>query len=70
MTEVTIDSLDKYVQEVESLSEQWDTNYSTTHVWYRGQTDAKWGLIPGLYRGRVRNIYLRKGVRHLSLRCC
>lgn len=64
----TIYRFGEYIEAVQEISKEWDTEYSTTQCWYRGQSDSSWNLVPSLYRGKVRSIYEREMTRDFSLK--
>src|SRR5579864_473708 len=45
-----VDSLDKYIKEVNSIQEKWSEGEEFIFPWFRGLTDCKHNLLPGLYR--------------------
>jgi hypothetical protein len=51
LTEKKVTSLSGYVEVVAAMVAQWsDTAQGEVRPWYRGQSRAEWGLIPGEYR--------------------
>jgi hypothetical protein len=45
-----INSLEKYVIEINEIITKWRLCNSTTHTWFRGQDDKIWKLVPKIYR--------------------
>lgn len=62
-----VKTLAEFISLVEGISSEWDRLRTTTHPWFRGQTVARWRLIPGLYRGWVDSYWERELVRDFRL---
>jgi FRG domain len=50
---MNIESLAEFVDETSSLRDEWFPTEQTWGPWFRGQANATWHLIPGLYRHRT-----------------
>jgi hypothetical protein len=62
-----VKTLTEFISLIENISAEWDRLRTTTHPWFRGQTGARWRLIPGLYRGWIDSIWERELVRDFRL---
>jgi FRG domain-containing protein len=51
-----------YVEIVEACTKEWFKTETTWGPWFRGQSDASWGLQPGMYR----HLPLKRDVRTLE----
>jgi hypothetical protein len=63
---MTVSSLSEYVSYVSALRDEWFPNEQTWGPWFRGQTNAAWSLVPGLYRKWQRPGLLKRGSRNLE----
>lgn len=64
-----IKTLQEYINNVEAISKQWGSlSYTTTHPWFRGQSEEIWGLLPKLYRKTENPKYEREMFRDFKLR--
>jgi hypothetical protein len=67
MNKVT--SIDQYICTIENICADWGLLYNTTtHPWFRGQSDASWHLIPKIYRPECNPHYEREMFRDFKLR--
>lgn len=62
-----IKTLAEFTSIVEEISAEWNSEATTTNLWFRGQANARWHLIPGLYRGWIDSSYEREIVRDFTL---
>jgi hypothetical protein len=62
-----VKTLAEFISRVEEVSHAWAGLKITTQPWFRGQTNAGWRLIPGLYRSRVGGYWERELVRDFRL---
>lgn len=62
-----VKSLQDYVAAVETICDEWAVHNSTTLPWFRGQGQAEWSLVPGLYRGHVDPTFEREITRDFKL---
>jgi hypothetical protein len=62
-----IKSLEQYIAEVNKINENWNSTDSTTHAWYRGQSDFLWDLEPSIYRENGTNDTERELIRDFKL---
>jgi hypothetical protein len=60
-------TLTDYIRVIEGIAAEWNRLQTTTAPWFRGQVNAKWRLIPGLYRGWIDSYYERELVRDFRL---
>ena len=69
-TNTKVASLREYIGAIEAAYCEWDAFDRTTGLWFRGQADQSWGLVPGLYRrgSRVRAEFERELTRDFRLR--
>lgn len=63
-----IQKLSEYLELVQEVSGQWQTQGTTIQPWFRGQEQATWSLVPGLYRGSIKSTLERELVRDFRLR--
>ena len=63
---MTVSSLAEYMSYVSSLRDEWFPNEQTWGPWFRGQSDAAWPLVPGLYRLWQRSSQFERGSRNLE----
>ena len=66
MTKVS--SLEKYIVEIDKITEVMQLHTSTTtHPWFRGQSNFLWDLVPNIYRSNGDNFYERELIRDFKL---
>lgn len=63
-----IKTLQDYINKIEKITNGWGGYSTTTHPWFRGQSDEKWDLIPKIYRKNEKPEYEREMVRDFKLR--
>lgn len=64
----SIHSLASFFSAVEDVCQAWKLSADTIHPWFRGQQEAEWALIPGLYRGYIDAGFEREVLRDFKLR--
>lgn len=62
-----ITSLAHFLDTLSEIQRKWGLNARTTGGWFRGQSDASWPLLPGLYRGKIDHSLEREMVRDFQL---
>src|ERR1700692_2574243 len=62
-----IGSLSEFVSGVRTIERRWKVYGRTTPAWFRGQADASWSLVPGLYRGGISYTLEREMTRDFAL---
>jgi hypothetical protein len=62
-----IKSLDEYTAEVKKLNEKVELDRSTIHLWFRGQSEKQWGLIPSIFRKNGNSFFERELIRDFQL---
>jgi hypothetical protein len=60
-------TLADFVSAVEDVRKGWHTKTRTTPLWFRGQPDSSWSLMPGIYRGKVDHELEREITRDFHL---
>jgi len=61
-------SITEYIDAVENVLDGWDNVDSSTHAWFRGQSNATWSLLPRLYRPTENASRERQMFRDFKLR--
>jgi hypothetical protein len=62
-----VKTLTEVTAAVEKITAEWNAEASTANPWFRGQANANWRLIPGLYREGINSSYEREIVRDFRL---
>ncbi|MCP4270142.1 MAG: FRG domain-containing protein [Candidatus Brocadiaceae bacterium] len=64
----TIQSIAKYIDAVQNVLAGWGNVDSSTHAWFRGQSNSNWSLLPRLYRPEENPSCERQMFRDFKLR--
>ena len=64
----TVQSFVGYIQEVDNIVKAWNTEQTTMPVFYRGQSDASWHLVPKLYRDHFAMRFEHEMTRDFTLK--
>ena len=64
----TIESIAEYINAVHNIVGQCGNDISPTHVWFRGQENESWTLLPRLYRPNENPFREREMFRDFKLR--
>jgi hypothetical protein len=67
MMDDRITSLSHFADALGEIQRKWRLDERTTGGWFRGQSDASWTLLPGLYRGKIDHSFERELVRDFQL---
>ncbi len=62
-----VTSVAEFVSVVGDIHSRWRIQERTTGAWFRGQANASWPLLPGLYRGKIDSLFERELMRDFSL---
>jgi hypothetical protein len=71
---VRVSSLPEYLESVIRIRENWTSSDILAEPWFRGQADAGWHLVPGLYRAddpnedEIRGEFQRRGIHLIEER--
>lgn len=62
-----IRNVQDFISQVEGINRDWGLDITTNHVWFRGQTDKSWHLIPRIYRSGGDGRFERELIRDFRL---
>lgn len=63
-----IEKLEDYIHSVLSIYSKWNAGPSTVGLWFRGQANAQWDLLPKIYRTPGESYFERELIRDFKLR--
>ncbi|MCT4648481.1 MAG: FRG domain-containing protein [Carboxylicivirga sp.] len=62
-----INNLEDFITKVNYVYSSWEGQDATPFIWFRGQANQAWDLVPGMYRNGGMNEYEREMVRDFKL---